>query len=113
MPLIINGNTISTVVKNKQRAVQNEYIIRNRNLNATLLTQKVINTDKIDEIIELEKVSYADLTILRNLQGTNVTCSLTGFGSHNFSGTYNLEIEAETEKSFDGYQNLRIILHKT
>ena len=112
MVLTIDSRVIEYVVDNTQRNIQNSFITRERNLAGELITQKISTVGKVDEIITLQKVVYSDLTFLRARQGTDITCSLTGTGDHNFSGTYNLEISEETSKSFNETQNLTIILHK-
>lgn len=113
MTLTVDSNVIPTVISNSDLAIQNSYVIRERNLKGELITQKVSIVDKKTEILELQAVPVSVLNALRNLEGEDVACSLTGVGGHNFSGTYNVEVNEETLKSYNETQNFTITLHKT
>jgi len=108
MTLTIDGRAIKTLISNSQEEVQNEFINRQRNLNGSHITQKLIDVNFRDEFLNLQAVSSADLDFLRERNGEAVGCSLTGIGEHNFLNVYNLELNTNTQKSFNDTQNISI-----
>jgi len=113
MTLTIDGQTITTVISNNAKLIQNQYISRERNLTGGLVSRRLTVTDKKTETISLQAVSQTDFNFLTARNGTDLTCSLTGVGLHNFNGTYNLELPNGVQKSYNETKNLTIILHKT
>lgn len=113
MTLTIDGQVIKHPISNDVELIQNQYISRSRNLTAGHISRRLAITDKKTEIISLQTVSQTDFDFLIARNGTDLTCSLTGVGDHNFSGTYNLELPDNIAKSYNETQNLTITLHKT
>jgi len=112
--LTIDTVAINFVVDNSSNLVENGYIQRVRNLDLALITWKLASSNKKVEKINLTAVSGTTYAYLETKNGLDVTAILTGAGtSHNFNGTYNLDLEDGRNKSYNDTQKVTITLHKT
>ena len=112
MTLTIDGQVIKHPISNDVELVQNQYISRARNLTGGHISRRLAITDKKTETISLQTVSQTDFDFLIARNGTDLACSLAGVGDHNFSGTYNLELPNNVQKSYNETQNFTITLHR-
>lgn len=113
MTLTIDCYTFENVVVSKNwEIVENDYVNRFRTLNGTLITQIIQSSDKKNEYISLIAVNEEGIQHLLKKKNRDVTAALVGAGVHDFFDTYNLEIPGLIQNSYNGTQNLDIILHK-
>jgi hypothetical protein len=114
MTLTVEAQTFVNILINKEVGiVQNEFIKDFRNLNGSLITQVLASVDKINQTIDLVKVTQAQLDYLLARNGLHKTCSLTGAGAHNFSGTYKIQLPDNIQNSYNDTQNFTLTLIKT
>lgn len=113
MTLTIDGQEFTNVlISNGEELINNQYINRFRTLNGSLITQIIGEVNKVTEILELSFITKAQYDFLRERNGTDIPCSLSGASGHDFSGTYNLELPDNLSKSYNETRKFNITLHK-
>lgn len=102
MILTIDGRDFSKIlIDNDLELVQNQYISERRTLTTKLITQKLIATNKNNQVFNLSYITGEDLDFLLERNGNHLFCSLINAGSHNFSGTYSLRLPDGISKSYN------------
>jgi len=112
----IDGEDFSkNVQRNDESILQNDYIQQFRNLNANLITRRLLITDKVDQPLNLVALTDAQYAFIKARNGgPYITASITGWEGNNFSGEYSLIINDKiVNKQHPNLKDVSITLVKT